>query len=456
MVRGLALVALLGVCMGAVAAPCSAAQLTDVEHIIVIYIENRSFDNLFGFFPGADGIAAAGATKIQVDKDGRPYAFLPRAMEEVDNQLRVDSRFPDNLPNQPFSIEAYVPIGDKTGDPIHRFFHQQAQIDGGRMDKFVAYTNMGALVMGFYDGSRTKLWEYAQHYTLADHFFQAAFGGSFLNHFWLICACTPRYESAPSSLTVGPDIGGPLRGLPDKVTPDGYAVNTLQPIDPPHSPGEPTLPLQDMKTIGDALTANRVTWAWYAGGWDDALAGKPSKLFQYHHQPFAYFRNYAFGTPGRSEHLKDAKELEKAIAGQDELPAVVFYKPIGELNEHPGYANVLDGDRHVGKLLCDIEKSRFWSKSIVIVTFDENGGYWDHVPPPTIDNWGPGVRVPTVIVSPFARKGFIDHTTYDSTAILTLIETRFGLEPLGQRDRNSKDLTATLDFESPPVEPLCK
>src|SRR3974377_639864 len=107
MVRSLALNILVGVCMGSAAAPCSAAKLSDVEHIIVIYLENRSFDNLFGLFPGADGIAAAGASKIQVDKDGRPYAFLARAMEQVDHQLRVDSRFPDNLPNQPFSIEAY-------------------------------------------------------------------------------------------------------------------------------------------------------------------------------------------------------------------------------------------------------------------------------------------------------------------------------------------------------------
>jgi acid phosphatase len=85
------------------------------------------------------------------------------------------------------------------GDPIHRFYHQQAQINGGRMDKFVAYSNMGALVMGFYDGSQTQLWKYAQHYTLTDHFFQAAFAGSFLNHFWLICACTPVYPDAPIS-----------------------------------------------------------------------------------------------------------------------------------------------------------------------------------------------------------------------------------------------------------------
>ena len=141
---------LFAISAGGFASTCSAAQLGDVEHIIVIYLENHSFDNLFGFFPDADGIATAGATKIQVDADGKPYVFLP----QVDKTAgAVDARFPKDLPNQPFSIDAYVPIGEATGDPIHRFFHQQAQIDGGRMDKFVAYTNMGALPMGFYDGS---------------------------------------------------------------------------------------------------------------------------------------------------------------------------------------------------------------------------------------------------------------------------------------------------------------
>src|SRR6478736_767542 len=172
--------ALFAASAGGFPSTCSAAQLGDVEHIIVIYLENRSFDNLFGFFPNADGIAAAGATKIQVDADGKPYVFLP----QVDKAAgAVDDRFPKDLPNQPFSIDAYVPIGEATGDPIHRFFHQKAQIDGGA----------------------TKLWDYAKRYTLADHFFQAAFGGSFLNHFWLICACTPVFPEAPRSLVAEPD-----------------------------------------------------------------------------------------------------------------------------------------------------------------------------------------------------------------------------------------------------------
>ena len=178
-------------------------SLGDVEHIIVIYLENHSFDNLFGFFPDADGIATAGATKIQVDADGKPLCLpaacrddLPTRKTTATQGIRNRSdRFPDNPAEPTFQHRRLRSDWRCDGRSDPSLLSPEAQIDGGRMDKFVAYTNVGALVMGFYDGSRTKLWNYAKRYTLADHFFQAAFGGSFLNHFWMICACTPRYEA---------------------------------------------------------------------------------------------------------------------------------------------------------------------------------------------------------------------------------------------------------------------
>ena len=144
----------LGACLGAFTVPCSAAQLSDVEHIIVIYLENHSFDNLSGFFPNADGIAAAGATKIQVDPDGHPYTFLPPVQHLVKKPdgtkgAEVDDPIPDNLPNQPFSIDAFVPIGEATGDLLHRYYDQIEQIDGGRMDKFAAYSDRAWAGYGF-------------------------------------------------------------------------------------------------------------------------------------------------------------------------------------------------------------------------------------------------------------------------------------------------------------------
>jgi acid phosphatase len=272
-----------------------------------------------------------------------------------------------------------------------------------------------------------------------------------LNHFWLACACMPRYPNAPNALiaTIGSD--GHVIHHPhveDVVTPDGYVVNTIQPFATPHAPTSDVshlLPPQDMPTIGDRLSEKGITWAWYAGGWNDALAGHPGS-FQFHHQPYVYFRNYGDGTQGRKDHLKDGEDFIKAIK-DGTLPQVSFYKPIGHLDEHPGYATVLEGDAHLAEILALIEGNpKIWDTAIVIVTFDENGGFWDHVPPPRIDRWGPGTRVPAVIISPFAKKGFVDHTTYDTTAILKLIARRFGLAPLGARDANAGDLTNALEF----------
>ena len=160
---------------------------------------------------------------------------------------------------------------------------------------------------------------------------------------------------------------------------------------------------------------------------------------------FAYFKKYAPGTKERADHLKDEADLQKGIA-DGSLPPVVFYKPIGTLNEHPGYAEIMSGDAHIDDLLTKIEKSSIWNDAVIIVTYDEHGGFWDHVPPPKGDRWGPGLRVPTLIISPFARKDYVDHTVYDTTSILKLIETRFGLAPLGTRDRDAGDLNNALQF----------
>lgn len=421
------------------------AGLNKIQHIVIIYLENHSFDNLYGLFPGANGLNAD--ILPQADLDGKPYAALPPVMNTEYKPAEVDARFPSNLPNKPFPIDRYVPADQKTGDLVHKFYQNQAQINGGRNDRFAAISDAGGLVMGYYDGHTLPLWQYAQKYTLADNFFQGAFGGSFLNHFWLVCACTPRYEHAPEEVTAVLDSAGQL--VKDgAVTPDGYAVNTLQPATAPIKPGTPSskqLPLQTLPTIGDRLSDKGISWAWYSGGWNDAVAGKAGKNFQFHHQPFAYFSNYAAGTKERAAHLKDEADFIKAV-DEGQLPKVAFYKPIGELNEHPGYADVMAGEQHIAKLLSRIERSPQWQKTVVIVTYDENGGFWDHVAPPVKDRWGAGTRIPTLIVSPFAKRGFVDHTEYDTTSILKLIETRFNLAPLGTRDAQAGDLRNALNF----------
>ena len=443
---------LAGLCL---AAPLHAQQAVPpkpgfdkVNHIIVLYLENRSFDNLYGMFPGADGIEQAAGAPPQVDKDGKPYAVLPPVMDTSNKPPAVDTRFPTNLPNKPFRAEAYASLSELTGDMVHRFYQEQVQIDGGKMDKFAAISDGGGLVMSYYDGSKLPLWQYAKDYVLADHFFHAAFGGSFLNHFWLVCACSPRYDNAPADLVAKLDDKGQLVA-DGAVTPDGYAVNTIQSVFAPHSPKitdkAKLLPPQSMATIGDRLSEKGVSWAWYSGGWDDAVAGHAGKLFQFHHQPFAYFAKYGDGTAERAQHLKDERQMMADIAAGT-LPAVTFFKPIGEQNEHPGYADVVSGDSHAAAIIQAIQGSPLWKDSVIIVTYDENGGLWDHVAPPGADRWGPGSRVPTIIVSPFAKKGFVDHTVYDTTSILKLIETRYGLVPLGTRDAAAADLGKAFSF----------
>jgi phospholipase C len=419
-----------------------------ISHIIVIYLENRSFDNLYGLFPGAEGIATLAEPLPQVDKNGKIYDHLPPVMNTNKKPAVVDSRFPADLPNKPFRIEAYSPLDQYTGDLVHRFYQEQAQIDGGKMDKFAALSDGGGLVMSYYDGSRLPLWQFAREFTLADHFFHGAFGGSFLNHFWLICACTPRYDHAPAGLVAQLDANGQL--VKDgAITPEGYAVNTIQTVFTPHSPKitdkSLLLPPQSMPTIGDRLSEKGISWAWYSGGWDDAVAGHADKLFQFHHQPFAYFAKYGDGTAERAQHLKDEKAMMADIAAGS-LPAVTFFKPIGAQNEHPGYAEVLAGDAHTADIVKKIQSSSVWKDSVIIITYDENGGLWDQVAPPSVDKWGPGTRVPTIIISPFAKKGFVDHTPYDTTAILKLIETRYGLVPLAGRDTAAADLGNAFSF----------
>ncbi|HEY1090348.1 MAG TPA: acid phosphatase, partial [Burkholderiaceae bacterium] len=367
----------------------------------------------------------------------------------------------------------------------------------------VAWGNSGALVMGHFDYSGSALYKLAQQYVLADAFFQGAFGGSFLNHQYLICACAPEYPAGliagnkPSVTELQRDAAGAylprlalkqgqggspasaLEGNPrythsGNLTPanyfgDGkyYAVNTMQPAyqpsgNPPADMARPAyaddskanaLPALTQATIGDRLSARNVSWKWYSGAWNLALADgmqAPDKKraviyaenanqitdstalgFQAHHQPFNYYAAFdpARNAAARKAHLQDYSELRADIAA-GRLPAVAFYKPEGVYNQHPGYANLSDGDARIAELVAALQKSPQWGKMVIVITFDEFGGQWDHASPPKADLLGPGTRIPAIVISPLAKKGTVDHTPYDTGSILRLITRRFGLEPL--------------------------
>jgi phospholipase C len=441
--------------------------LAKINHFVVIYMENHSFDNLYGEFVGADGITGidAGAPNVaQIDGTGTRYATLPQPTNAPDG-----GGFPTTLPNAPFPIEDDYRVADAaTPDLIHAFYTEQNQINASAMNQFVLWSNARGLSMGYYHTNNLPVPQEAKNWTVCDRFFHAAFGGSFLNHHFLIAARTPEWFSAPTDagLQNNPDAMTPPTNGEKQLTPDNYVVNTSFSVNSPH----PSFPVAANKlvpnltnaTIGDRLSAANLSWGWYAGGWNAAMtysnsdggaddAGDPlptQSNFQYHHQPFVYYANYADGTQAKADHLKDEQDF-LALARSGNLPAVAFVKPVGIDNEHPGYTDLMRGELHLLALIQAIKASPNFHDTAIIITYDEHGGFWDHVPPPAGDKWGPGSRVPTIVISPYARTGFVDHTQYDTTSILTTIEKRWGLTPLSTRDMNAHDMTPAFDFTKP-------
>ncbi|MDB5156230.1 MAG: acid phosphatase [Mucilaginibacter sp.] len=427
--------------------PGNKTTINSVNHVVVIYLENHSFDNLYGSFTGAKGLSdATAANTTQVDATGTPYASLPAI-------LPVPPTFPTNLPNTYFNIDQYVPANLVTQDVLHRYYQEQMQIDGGKMDKYSLYNTSAGLTQGYYDTKLLPMLQFASKYVLCDNFYHSAFGGSFLNHQWLIAAASPTFPGAPTGIvaTLNPD-GTVIKD--GQVTPDGFVVNTSYTVNAPHpattgpNAYDPAklVPNQTNPTIGDRLSDKSISWAWYSGGWNDALAGNAAATFQFHHQPFAYFAKYADGTQAKKDHLKDETDFI-AAAKAGTLPAVSFIKPLGKYNEHPGYANLMDGENHTVELINDVLNGPNGKDAVIIVTYDENGGFWDHVAPPKIDaKWGPGTRVPTIIISPFAKTSYVDHTQYETISILSFIEKRWGLTPLNDRDKNANPFSTAFTF----------
>jgi acid phosphatase len=491
-------------------APTSDRRSLDaIDTVVVIYAENRAFDTLFGLFPGANGIPAVNPTAVgayvpQVDRDGTALASLPPTWGGLmarNQPLTISEAETRGLANRPFLLNGpnalagsgvVVPLDAMTRNLVHRYYNNIMQIDGGANDGFAAWSDAGGLTMGYYDGSSFAMWQVARRYTLADNFFMGAFGGSFLNHQYLICACAPEYPDADRSpardlvsaveidargrvrLVAAADAassalaGGPRFRRDGDLTPKDergmfYAVNTMQPAYQPSGAaplaggdpryGDPAdahlLPPQRQTTIADRLDEKGISWAWYGGAWRAASAGTPAArdiiykgtvLFQPHHQPFNYYAAFdpATRTEYRAAHLKDFDSEFLADAAAGKLPSVSFYKPQGNLNQHPGSSTVARGDAHLAAVVAALEKSPQWPRMLVVVTYDENGGFWDHARVPKGDRWGPATRVPAIIASPLARKGFVDKTPYDTGSILRFITRRWNLAPLpgvAERDR---------------------
>ncbi len=535
--------ATIGASVGSAAKQKQAAGLDSIKHIVVIYEENHSFDNLYGSWEGVNGLSKADAAHTtQVDQKGAAYACLrqndvnltspPLTVTCTDSAHGFSSQFQntwfaiDKLiapndstcppPLQAFSFPNGVLKGTGrpggcTRDIVHKFYQEQYQLDGGGQNRYMVGSDAIGTVMGVYETKSLPIyeWLHSQHhprYVIADNFFQSAFGGSFLNHQYLIAARAPEDANAPANLHSLVDAAGfprnnyplytPVPGVtyrdsdftvtcpaPNATLACGnWAVNTMQPsFEPSGSFGE-KLVAQTHATIGDRLTAKGVDWAWYGGGWANAAGdvGKPGwtngngpscsdpnhdptftypkcpdNVFQYHHQPFTYFTSYAPGTPGRA-HLQDEQNFIDTLAaskkaGDCQLKPVSFVKPLGEENEHPGYASEEHGSNHLVALLQFIAGIACAKDTMVVVTYDEFGGQWDHVPPPgqiggpsgPHDLFGPGTRIPALVLAPGLPATFsVDSTSHDTLSILATIEHKWGLAPLTDRDKTVSDLAS--------------
>lgn len=422
------------------------AGMKKIHHLIIIFQENWSFDGLYGKLPGVNGLAnASKESQQQVDLAGNPY---PHLLVCVDTKQRKPyPQIPLRLPNAPFDLQPYLSEMTVTGDLVHHFYQEQYQINGGKMNAFAAWSNAGGFVMSYYDASQSPMGTLAKEFVICDNWFHSCYGGSMCGALWLFAAQMPTWPQAPEEI-VAHLLPSGIMVRDGLVSSDGYAINDAQPFYWPYHPKTPDsrrVPPQAYETIGDRLTQKGISWGWYAEGWNDALAGKADSTFAFHHQAPVYFKQFAPGTKARAEHLFDLKQFDQDLDNKA-LPSVTFIRSLDRHSEHPGDGPLQEGLAWCANLIKKIQQSPIWNDCVIIVTYDENGGRWDHVSPPVVDRFGPGTRVPAIIISPFSKKGFIDHTAYETVSILKFIEQRWGLQPLSDRDATANNILNAFDF----------
>lgn len=380
-------------CAGAVAAllGCALAAptaVTPIEHVIVLMQENHSFDNYFGTYPGADGPPPGTCVPVDPTRGATPCVTPFRL---GDNDVEMD-------------------------DPDHSLATSRLQFNDGRMDGFVYALELrnqdGRLAMGYYDDEQLPFyWNVADEYVLFDRFFSSAQGGSFINHLYWVAA-------APDD-TGGLDLQAYLAETP---------------------------------TIFDRLRAAGLSWKFYIQNYEPALTYRTMHEYPANRQsqvtwaPLLTFDRF-LDVPELAERIVDLDEYFEDLRGGT-LPAVAYIVPSGP-SEHPP-SSVRSGQRFVKTLIQALMQSSAWSSSAFLWTYDDWGGWYDHVAPPQVDAYGYGFRVPAMMVSAYARRGHVESSTLDYTSILAFIEENWGLAPLAERDATATSIAAAFDFDAPP------
>jgi phospholipase C len=366
--------------------PASPLPATPIQHLVVLMQENHSFDNYFGTYPGADGLPA-------------------------NAQMPVDPKNP--------GAGSVVPwhIGDSTiTDLSHSAATFREQYNNGKMDGFVSALNNrnqdGKLAMGYYDGSDISYyWNLADNYVLFDQFFSSARDGSFANHMYWVAGVPP-------------------------VAPKGEKLSDV---------------LANLPTIFDRLQAAGVSWKFYVQNYDPTityrnLGTSGNRASQVIWVPLLNFDRF-IDDPTLSSHIVDLKQYYVDLQAGT-LPAVSYIIPSGA-SEHPP-SKLVSGERFVKTLLQELMRSSAWTSSAFMLAYDDWGGWYDHVTPPQVDAYGYGPRVPVLLVSPYAKKGYIDHTQLDFTSMLKFIEQNWNIAPLAERDAQANNFLSAFDFTQTP------
>jgi phospholipase C len=382
-----------------------------VEHVVFIIKENRTFDHYFGAYPGADGAT-----------EGRLSTGETIELGEAEDRLGYD-------------------LG-------HDFFAGVTAINGGRMDGFDRISN-GFRLGGYTQFRRDGLpayWAYADNFVLGDRMFSSMYGPTFPEHLYTVAAQAGRVTT--NKLDEGSKVPGGYCDDPGERVSRFIRLTGAQrravmvaerraDLDRIDDFWERVRPCFDFEVLPDRLTDKGISWRYYGD------SGFYSALLAIRHIRFS--EHWGTDVVDKRKFLSDIRN--------ERLRRVSWVLPGFGFDEHPGGAehhSVCRGENWTVRHVNAIMRSKYWKDTAIIIVWDDFGGFYDHVPPPQLDVMGLGPRVPLLVISPWAKKGYIDHTTYEFSSVLRFIETLYDLQPLTARDRRAHDMLEAFDFEAAP------
>ncbi len=381
------------------ASPGQTVAATPIQHVVIIMQENRSFDNLFNGFPGADTVTSGLNGKTVV-------------------------------PLKPLSLGGGP-------DVDHSHTSWWTDWDNGKMDGFAHETGSPTLTAAtslfaysYVPKSDVQpYWDLAERYTLGDRMFQSNTGPSFVAHQYMIAGQSGGASENPTSTNAwGCDAPAATRVA--LVGPNGTDL-----------PG--VFPCFDYLTMADLLDAKGVSWRYYAPGTTDSY---------FIISAFDAIRHIRYGQDWATKVISPETSILTDIPN-GKLAQVTWVVPTLNHSDHPG--SLPEGPDWVAAIVNAIGNSPFWDSTAIFVAWDDWGGWYDHVPPPQVDNMGLGFRVPLLVISPYAKTGYISHVTHESSGFLTYIEENFDLPSLGSRDVLADDFSDCFDYTQPP-QPFLK